>query len=182
MKIKNILDKTTILPSSEKAGHQASTSVRKVTLTHVVAFEINADPRYSIAATIPDMPGCFSGSDVSLDEARKVMVDAMRTWIQGHLDQGIPIKMPSSLEEIKQRPDFDTGWKLETVTIDVSTLWDRIVQLNEKGGDLSDWGILTLPSNLEKDIPPLTLNLIERLTGMTLEHEDHMPQVQLADC
>jgi len=44
-------------------------------------------------AQVKELPGCITEAD-SLDEAATMIWDAMRTWIQGSLDAGLPVPEP----------------------------------------------------------------------------------------
>ncbi len=154
-------------------------------ITYYVAYELPPREGFSFGATVPDMPGCFAGSDNSLDETLRDVAESMRAWICAELDMGHQIPEPSSLERILQLPDFDSGWKFAPVRVDVSAQWARMQALHKQGAPLADGGLLTVPSHLSKDIPPHTLRLLSRLSGIDFADEElqaHTPQVTLADC
>ena len=77
---------------------------------------------------IPDFPGCFSAGE-TLEEAIKGAEEAGLAWIDAALDAGETVPPPSSLEAIRNNPDY-AGWILSVVTIDPTALDDTAERVN----------------------------------------------------
>ena len=52
----------------------------------------------SVGAYIPDLPGCVAVAD-TVDEARRLIADAIQVHLEGMREDGDPIPAPSSLCE-----------------------------------------------------------------------------------
>jgi predicted RNase H-like HicB family nuclease len=52
----------------------------------------------SVGAYVPDLPGCVAVAD-TVDEARRLIVDAIQVHLEGLREDGEPIAEPSSLCE-----------------------------------------------------------------------------------
>lgn len=70
----------------------------------------------AFGVTIPDLPGCFSAGD-SLDEALSGAKEAAAAWVDSTLDAGQAIPAPTSLDTLRQNPDY-AGWTFGVITID----------------------------------------------------------------
>jgi predicted RNase H-like HicB family nuclease len=77
---------------------------------------------------VPDLPGCFSAGD-SLDEALSGAEEAAAAWIDAALDAGEAIPAPSSLQAIRENPDYN-GWTFGVITLDPALLDDTIERVN----------------------------------------------------
>jgi predicted RNase H-like HicB family nuclease len=94
-------------------------------------YPIAIEPRTettSYGVVVPDLPGCFSAGE-SLEEAIAGAEEAGAAWIDAALDAGEAIPPPSSLEAIRNRPEF-VGWILALVTIDPAALDDTVERVN----------------------------------------------------
>ncbi len=111
---------------------------------------------------VPDLPGCFSAGD-TLDEAMANAEEAAAAWIDATLDSGGTIPAPSSLEALRQLPEFD-GWSIGVVTIDPALLDDKVERVN-----------ITLPRRVLKRLDALAKAAGESRSGfvaqMTLEDQ-----------
>lgn len=111
---------------------------------------------------VPDLPGCFSAGD-TLDEAMANAEEAVAAWIDATLDSGGVIPAPSSLEALRQLPEFD-GWSIGVVTIDPALLDDKVERVN-----------ITLPRRVLKRLDALAKAAGESRSGlialMTLEDQ-----------
>jgi predicted RNase H-like HicB family nuclease len=86
--------------------------------------------------TIPDFPGCFSAAD-DWDLLPSKIQEAIELYCEGE-DMEIP--MPTSLEKLVNRPDYEGGvWLL--VDVDISRLLTKPIPIN-----------IALPENLVKRI------------------------------
>jgi len=61
----------------------------------------------SFGVVIPDLPGCFSAADSGVDEAIENAKEAISLWIETALEGGMSIPAPSSIEALRQNPEFD---------------------------------------------------------------------------
>jgi predicted RNase H-like HicB family nuclease len=77
---------------------------------------------------VPDLPGCFSAGD-TLDEAMTSAEEAAAAWIDAELDSGQAIPSPTSLEAVRQRPEY-AGWIFGVITLDPSLFDDTIERVN----------------------------------------------------
>lgn len=77
---------------------------------------------------VPDLPGCFSAGD-TLDEAVVNAEEAVAAWLDAALDDGLSVPRPSSLSDVRDRPEF-FGWTLGVVTVDPAVLDDRADRVN----------------------------------------------------
>jgi predicted RNase H-like HicB family nuclease len=92
---------------------------------------IAIEPRtadFGYGVIVPDLPGCYSAGD-TLDEAIAGAEEAGAAWIGAAIDTGQPIPPASSLEAIRERPEF-AGWILSLVTIDPTALDDTVERVN----------------------------------------------------
>jgi predicted RNase H-like HicB family nuclease len=77
---------------------------------------------------VPDLPGCFSAGD-TLDDAMSGAEEAAAAWIDATLDAGRAIPTASSLEALRQRPDY-AGWTFGVITLDPALLDDTVERVN----------------------------------------------------
>src|ERR1700683_3424525 len=82
----------------------------------------------AFGVVVPDLPGCFSTGD-TLDEAVAGAKEAAAAWIDAALDAGEAIPAPSSLEALRQSPDY-AGWIFGIVTLDPTLFDDTIERVN----------------------------------------------------
>ena len=61
----------------------------------------------SFGVVVPDLPGCFSAADSGVDEAIENAKEAISLWIETALEGGMSIPAPSSIEALRQNPEFD---------------------------------------------------------------------------
>ena len=111
---------------------------------------------------VPDLPGCFSAGD-TLDEAMTNAEEAVAAWIDATLDSGGTVPVPSSLEALRQQPEF-AGWSIGVVSIDPAVLDDKVERVN-----------ITLPRRVLKRLDALAKAAGETRSGliaqMTLEDQ-----------
>jgi predicted RNase H-like HicB family nuclease len=109
---------------------------------------------------VPDLAGCFSAGD-SLDEAVTGAEEAAAAWIDATLDAGGAIPQPSSLEALRDNPDF-AGWTFGVITLDPALFDDTSERVN-----------ITLPRRVLKRLDALARAAGESrsgyISGMTLE-------------
>lgn len=94
-------------------------------------YPIAIEPGTKMSAfgiVVPDLPGCFSAGD-SLDEAMTGAEEAVAAWVDATLDAGESIPAPTSLDALRQNPDY-AGWTFGVVTIDPALLDDTTERIN----------------------------------------------------
>jgi predicted RNase H-like HicB family nuclease len=86
------------------------------------------DETTAYGVVVPDLPGCFSAGD-TLDEAMENVHEAIALWMDAVLDSGEAIPTPSSLDAVRDNPEFE-GWILAIVEIDPALFDDTIERVN----------------------------------------------------
>ncbi len=86
------------------------------------------DETHAFGVVVPDLPGCFSAGD-TLDEAVTNAEEAAAAWIDAVLDAGAAVPPPSSLENVRARPEF-AGWVFGVVAVDPALLDDTVERVN----------------------------------------------------
>ena len=61
---------------------------------------------------VPDLPGCFSASDMGFDEAIGCAHEAIEMWIETTLEMGNVIPKPSDITQLQNLKEFK-GWKAD---------------------------------------------------------------------
>ncbi|HTH96954.1 MAG TPA: type II toxin-antitoxin system HicB family antitoxin [Stellaceae bacterium] len=82
----------------------------------------------AFGVVVPDLPGCFSAGD-TLDEALDAAKQAIAAWVDAALDAGQTVPAPSSLDDVRQLPDY-AGWTLGIVELDPALFDDSIERVN----------------------------------------------------
>jgi predicted RNase H-like HicB family nuclease len=85
-------------------------------------------PSTAYGVVVPDLPGCFSAGD-TLEEALAAAEEAAAAWIDAALDAGEAIPQPSSLDALRDNPDY-RDWAFGVVTVSPSLLDDSIERVN----------------------------------------------------
>jgi predicted RNase H-like HicB family nuclease len=106
----------------------------------------------AFGVVIPDLPGAFSAGD-TLDEAMAGAEEAAAAWIDATLDAGGAIPPPSSLEVIRNNPDYN-GWLFGVITVDPALLDDTIERVN-----------ITLPRRVLRRLDALARSAGESRSG-----------------
>jgi predicted RNase H-like HicB family nuclease len=97
----------------------------------IVRYPIAIEPGNegtAFGVVVPDLPGCFSAGD-TLDEAIAGVEEAAAAWIDATLDSGGIIPPPSSLDAVRENPEF-RDWTFGIVTIDPALLDDTTERVN----------------------------------------------------
>jgi predicted RNase H-like HicB family nuclease len=112
---------------------------------------------------VPDLPGCFSAGD-TLDEALAAAEEAVAAWIDAALDAGQSVPPPSSLDTLRDHPDYGT-WALGVIAVDPALLDDTTERVN-----------ITLPRRVLKRLDALARAAGESRSGfiaqLTLKERD----------
>ena len=96
-------------------------------MRYPIAIELGT-PTSAFGVVVPDLPGCFSAGD-TLDEALAAVEEAAAAWIDAALDAGEAIPAPSSLDALRENPDF-RGWVFGVMTLSPALLDDSIERVN----------------------------------------------------
>ncbi len=77
---------------------------------------LRKQPDSDYGVDFPDFPGCITAGE-TLEDARRMAVEALQLHIEGMIEDGDPIPRPSALDAIMADPDHRDG---VAVLIDVS--------------------------------------------------------------
>jgi predicted RNase H-like HicB family nuclease len=128
-------------------------------MRYPIVIEAGTDST-AFGVVVPDLPGCFSAGD-SLDEAILGAEEAASAWIDAALDAGEVIPPPSSLDALRQNPDY-AAWTFAVITLDAALFDDTIERVN-----------ITLPRRVLKRLDALARAAGESRSGyiahLTLE-------------
>lgn len=128
-------------------------------MRYPIAIEPGTDTA-AFGVIIPDLPGCFSAGD-TLDEALGNAEEAAAAWIDAALDAGRAIPAPTSLEAMRQNPEY-AGWTFGVISLDPAVLDDTTERVN-----------ITLPRRVLKRLDALARAAGESRSGyiahLTLE-------------
>jgi predicted RNase H-like HicB family nuclease len=97
-------------------------------MKYPIAIEKGND-KTAWGVVVPDLPGCFSASDLGIDEAVENTKEAIELWIEAALDDGRTIPKPGSIEVHQKNPEFE-GWIWAVTEIDPALLSDEIERVN----------------------------------------------------
>ena len=76
-------------------------------------FPVAIEPGHATQAwgvVVPDLPGCFSASDIGFDGAIASAHEAIEMWIETTLEMENVIPKPSDLSQLQKLKKFK-GWK-----------------------------------------------------------------------
>ena len=83
----------------------------------------------AFGVVVPDLPGCFSAADDSIDEAIELAKEAIELWIETALDRNEAVPLPSSVADLQKKREFK-GWIWAIVEIDPALLSNTIERVN----------------------------------------------------
>ena len=95
-------------------------------------FPIAIEPgnsRQTWGVVVPDLPGCFSASDLGIDQAIDNTKEAIELWIETALDMDQVIPQPSLISELQKRKEYK-GWIWAMVEIDPALMSDEVERVN----------------------------------------------------
>lgn len=120
-------------------------------MSHYIVL-IHKEPDSAYGVSVPDLPGCISASDISLDDALKNSTQAIAGYVETLVDLGRPVPEPRTLEQLEKDSEFIESAKGAIIaTVPLMTKFGKTMRVN-----------ITLDEN--------TLKLIDReakLLGMT---------------
>ena len=85
---------------------------------------LHKDRKSEYGVSFPDFPGCVTAGK-TLDEARRMAIEALSLHIEGMAEDGEPIPEPSTLDDVAADPAM-----IGAVAFLVSVGLDKIVRLN----------------------------------------------------
>ena len=97
-------------------------------MRYPIAIELGKE-KSAWGVVVPDLPGCFSAADTSLEEAIELAKEAIELWIETAMDEHQEIPAPSSLQDLQKKKEFK-GWTWALVEIDPAFLSDEIERIN----------------------------------------------------
>jgi len=66
---------------------------------------VHKDPESCYGISFPDAPGCFSAADDAAD-IFAMAEEALTLWLEGMVEDNLPIARPRTIEEIRHDPDW----------------------------------------------------------------------------
>ncbi|MBW1782978.1 MAG: type II toxin-antitoxin system HicB family antitoxin [Deltaproteobacteria bacterium] len=88
---------------------------------------VHKDPKSDFGVSFPDFPGCITAGK-NIDEAKDMAQEALTLHIQGMIEEGEKLPVPSKLEEIMADPDFADA--MAYLVVDVPDAKPRTVRVN----------------------------------------------------
>ncbi len=83
----------------------------------------------AFSVVVPDLAGCFSAADDSIDQAIDLAKEAIELWIETALDRNETIPYPSNIGDLQKKREFK-GWVWAIVEIDPALLSNAIERVN----------------------------------------------------
>lgn len=79
---------------------------------------LHTDDGRRYGATVPDLPGCFSGGD-DLDQALASVQEAVDLHVEGLLEEGLPLPERRPIADHQANPDYAAGlWAVVDVPVE----------------------------------------------------------------
>jgi predicted RNase H-like HicB family nuclease len=75
-------------------------------MDYIAYLHKEKDSDYGVS--FPDFPGCVTAGR-TLEEARRMAVEALALHIRGMVEDGIPVPEPSKLDDLENDPDLRHG-------------------------------------------------------------------------
>jgi len=97
-------------------------------INYPVAIEPGSDTT-AWGVVVPDLPGCFSAADSSLDEALDNAHEAIAAWMEEAIANGQAIPRASSIDKLAKSGAFD-GWIWAVVQVDPAWMDERAERVN----------------------------------------------------
>ncbi|MBP8020677.1 MAG: hypothetical protein RJA86_1902 [Pseudomonadota bacterium] len=104
-------------------------------MLYPIAIELG-DDTHAYGVTVPDIAGCFSAGD-TMEEALNNVREAIEFHLEGLVEDGQEIPLPTDMAKHQQNPDFAVNYIWAIVDIDVSRFMGKAEKIN-----------VTLPSRL----------------------------------
>ena len=104
-------------------------------MLYPIAIELG-DDTHAYGVTVPDIAGCFSAG-YTMEEALNNVREAIEFHLEGLVEDGQEIPLPTDMAKHQQNPDFAVNYIWAIVDIDVSRFMGKAEKIN-----------VTLPSRL----------------------------------
>lgn len=104
-------------------------------MLYPIAIELG-DDTHAYGVTVPDIAGCFSAGD-TMEEALKNVREAIELHLEGLVEDGLEIPLPTEIATHQKNPDFANNYVWAIVDIDVTRYMGKAEKIN-----------VTLPSRL----------------------------------
>lgn len=104
-------------------------------MLYPIAIELG-DDTHAYGVTVPDIAGCFSAGD-TMEEALKNVREAIELHLEGLVEDGLDIPLPTDIAAHQKNPDFAANYVWAIVEIDVTRYMGKAEKIN-----------VTLPSRL----------------------------------
>ena len=104
-------------------------------MLYPIAIELG-DDTHAYGVTVPDIAGCFSAGD-TLEEAMVNVREAIEFHLEGMVEDGDDVPLPTDIVKHQQNPDFAVNYIWAIVDIDISRFMGKAEKIN-----------VTLPSRL----------------------------------
>lgn len=89
---------------------------------------LHTDDSRHYGVTVPDIPGCFSSGE-SVDDALESVREAIDLHLEGMVEEGMELPIPSHIEQLKSAPEFADGlWVL--IDVDMGRYEGKSVKIN----------------------------------------------------
>ena len=88
---------------------------------------VHKDPKSDFGVSFPDFPGCITAGR-NIDDAKDMAQEALTLHIQGMLEDGDQLPVPSKLEEIMADPNFSDA--AAYLVVEVPDVKPRTVRVN----------------------------------------------------
>lgn len=99
-----------------------------MSLRYPTAIKLGSRTR-ALSVVVPDLPGCFSAADDSIDQAIELAKEAIELWIETALDRNETIPYPSNIIDLQKKREFK-GWVWAIVGIVPALLSNTIERVN----------------------------------------------------
>ena len=86
-------------------------------MRYPIAIE-SGDEEHTWSVIVPDLPGCFANGD-TLNGAIENSREAIKTWLEVHIEDSGTVPQPKSISEHQSDPDL-SGWIWTVIDIDLS--------------------------------------------------------------
>ena len=77
-------------------------------MLYPIAIELG-DETHAYGVTVPDIAGCFSAGD-TMEEALKNVREAIELHLEGLVEDGLEIPLPTDMAKHQQHADFQQGY------------------------------------------------------------------------
>lgn len=105
-----------------------SMPITEHTMKYPIAIEPGSDTT-AWGVVVPDLPGCFSAADESIDQAIENAKEAIEAWIEVAIDTGAAVPQPTSISAHQANPEF-ANWVWAIAEIDPAVMDETAERIN----------------------------------------------------